>query len=61
MRKHELYTDYNDYFEYFGNTEIEGIRKQGEKTIVAMSYQELPAVSYFPERFAISLFYLFYR
>ncbi|NNK85162.1 MAG: hypothetical protein HKO91_06395 [Desulfobacterales bacterium] len=33
MRKHELYTDYQDYFEYFGNTEIERIRKQGEKTI----------------------------
>jgi hypothetical protein len=33
MRKHQLYTDYQDYFEYFGNTEIERIRKQGEKTI----------------------------
>ena len=33
MRKHELYTDYCDQFEYFGNTEIERIRKQGEKTI----------------------------
>ena len=33
MRKHELYTDYHDYFEYFGNNEIERIRKQGEKTI----------------------------
>ena len=33
MRKHELYTDYHDQFEYFGNTEIERIRKQGEKTI----------------------------
>ena len=33
MRKHELYTDYHDQFEYFGNTEIEQIRKQGEKTI----------------------------
>jgi len=30
MRKHELYTDYHDHFEYFGNTEIERIRKQGE-------------------------------
>jgi hypothetical protein len=33
MRKHELHTDYHDHFEYFGNTEIERIRKQGEKTI----------------------------
>ncbi len=33
MRKHELYTNYHDQFEYFGNTEIERIRKQGEKTI----------------------------
>jgi len=33
MRKHELYTDYHDQFEYFGNTEIERIRKQREKTI----------------------------
>ena len=33
MRKHELYTDYHDHFEYFGNTEIERIRKQDEKTI----------------------------
>jgi hypothetical protein len=33
MRKHELYTDYQDHFEYFGNTEIERIRKKGEKTI----------------------------
>jgi len=33
MRKHELYTDYHDHFEYFGNTESERIRKQGEKTI----------------------------
>jgi len=28
MRKHELYTDYQDHFEYFGNTEIERIRKK---------------------------------
>ena len=28
-----LYIDYHDQFEYFGNTEIERIRKQGEKTI----------------------------
>ena len=33
MRKHELTTDYNDHFEYFGNTEIERIRMQGEKVI----------------------------
>jgi len=33
MRKHELYTDYHDHFEYFGNTEIERIRKQGDKII----------------------------
>ena len=33
MRKHELYTDYQDRFEYFGNTEIERIRIHGEKTI----------------------------
>jgi hypothetical protein len=33
MRKHELYTDYQDQFEYFGNTEIERIRKHGDKTI----------------------------
>ena len=37
MRKHELYTEYHDYFEYFGNTEIERIRKQGEKTISEQS------------------------
>ncbi len=28
-----MYTDYHDQFEYFGSTEIERIRKQGEKTI----------------------------
>ena len=33
MRKHELHTDYHDQFEYFGNTEIERIRKQVNKTI----------------------------
>lgn len=33
MRKHELYKEYNDHFEYFGNTEIERIRKKGKKTI----------------------------
>ena len=33
MRIQENYTDYHDHFEYFGNTEIERIRKQGNKTI----------------------------
>jgi len=33
MRKNELYAEYHDFYEYFGNTEIERIRKQGEKTI----------------------------
>lgn len=33
MRKHELYTDYHGHFEHFGNTEIERLRKQGEKTL----------------------------
>ena len=33
MRKHELYPDYHDQFEYFDNTEIERTPKQGEKTI----------------------------
>ena len=33
MRKNELYTDYHDFYECFGNTEIERICKQGEKTI----------------------------
>ncbi len=33
MRKHEVYTGCHDFFEYFGNTEIEWIRKQGNKTI----------------------------
>ena len=33
MKKHELYTDYHDQFEYFGNTDIERIRKHGEKII----------------------------
>ena len=33
MRKNELYTDYHDFYEYFGNTEIERVCKQGEKTI----------------------------
>ena len=32
MRKHELHTDYQDHLEYFRNTGIERIRKQGEKT-----------------------------
>ena len=33
MRTRDICTDYHDHFEYFGNTEIERIRKQGEKTI----------------------------
>ncbi len=33
MRKYELTTDYHDHFEYFGSTEIERIRMQGEKVI----------------------------
>ena len=33
MRKHESYCDYDDFFEYHGNTEIERIRKQAGKTI----------------------------
>ena len=33
MRKNKLYADYCDFFEYFGNTEIGRIRKQGEKVI----------------------------
>ena len=28
MRKHELNTDYQDHFEYFGNTEFGRIRKK---------------------------------
>jgi hypothetical protein len=32
MRTQEIYTDYQDHFEYFGNTEIERIRMQGEKS-----------------------------
>ena len=33
MRKHELYPDYHDFFEYFGNTEIERIRMKSQKTV----------------------------
>lgn len=33
MRTQEIYTDYHDHFEYFGNTEIKRIRMQGEKVI----------------------------
>ncbi len=33
MRTQEIHTEYHDHFEYFGNTEIERIRKKGEKTI----------------------------
>jgi len=31
VREHELYTDYQDHFEYFGNTEIEWIGKKGKR------------------------------
>ena len=62
MRKHELYTDYHDHFEYFGNTEIERIRKQGEKTIrhdwiIFDSADD--AMEYFNERCGVSMFGLF--
>ena len=33
MRKNELYQDYHDFFEYFGNTEIERIRMIANKTV----------------------------
>jgi hypothetical protein len=33
MRTQEIYTDYNDHFEYFGNIEIERIRMQGEMIV----------------------------
>ena len=33
MRKHELYSDFNDMFEYMGNTEIKRIRRKGQKII----------------------------
>ena len=33
LEKPQLYTESHDHFAYFGNTEIERIRKQGEKTI----------------------------
>ena len=32
MRTQEISTDYQDHFEYFGNTEIEHIRMQDENT-----------------------------
>ena len=53
MRKNELHTEYHDFYEYFGNTEIERIRKQGEKTIrhdwlIFNSTDE--AMDYFNER-----------
>ncbi len=38
MRKHELYTDYHDQFEYFGNTEIERIRKSNITTVSYVDY-----------------------
>jgi len=33
MITQEIYTDYHDHFEYFGNTEIEHTRMQGENVI----------------------------
>jgi hypothetical protein len=33
MRTQEIYTEYNDHFEYFGNIEIERIRMQGEMIV----------------------------
>ena len=33
MIKNDQHTDYHDFFEYFGNTEIERIRKHGDNTI----------------------------
>ena len=33
MRTQEIYTDCHDHFEYFGNTEIERIRMQGDCVI----------------------------
>lgn len=33
MRKHELTEAYHDYFEYFGNTEIERIRQLNGRTL----------------------------
>ena len=34
MRTQKIYTDYQDHFEYFGNSEIERIRMEGEKVII---------------------------
>lgn len=33
MRKHKLTTHYHDYFEYFGNTEIERIRQRSGRIL----------------------------
>jgi len=33
MRKQDVYTECHDFFEYFGNTEIEWTRKLGDNTI----------------------------
>lgn len=33
MKGQEIYADYQDRFEYFGNTEIERIRMQGKRVI----------------------------
>ncbi|MCG8429682.1 MAG: hypothetical protein MJA29_00685 [Candidatus Omnitrophica bacterium] len=33
MRKHELYSEFSDTFEYLGRTEIMRIRRKGTQTI----------------------------
>jgi len=33
MAKHEFYLDYQDYYEYHGNTAVEITRKLGDRTI----------------------------
>ena len=33
MAKHEIYLDYQDYYEYHGNTAVEITRKLGSRTI----------------------------
>jgi len=33
MRKHEFYPEFNDTFEYLGQTEIMRIRRKGARTI----------------------------
>ena len=36
MRTQEINKDFHDHFEYFGNTEIERIRMQGERVSTAL-------------------------